>query len=227
VVLPAVVTATLLLGAAALIGRAGDVWTWVHDVLPDVSRGTLEANNQSLPAWLARMFGSNPNFVDLSAGLGVLRWVGPAFALVGTGLLFARRRHAPLVVQELGIVLLLVLLAGPLTWDHYSTWAVLSLMLLADLRLWIGRPRFEVALLLAGVVVANGLMRTWARYPDPAAVDWWTRVRSGQQTVALLLLLVVGVRLVCTVPSRVEAEREGPRRLARDDLPPAGLHAHR
>ena len=37
---------------------------------------------------------------------------------------------------ELGVLILVILVAGPLTWDHYYVWALLPLVLVLDLERW-------------------------------------------------------------------------------------------
>src|SRR5207253_1767334 len=49
VVLPAMASAGTLLLASAIVGRPADVVKWFRDVLPELSKGGLLINNQSLP----------------------------------------------------------------------------------------------------------------------------------------------------------------------------------
>jgi hypothetical protein len=139
-----------------------------------------------------------------------------------------------LVPLELGAVILVALLAGPVTWDHYPTWAVLTLVLMADLRWWEGRRRGEIAALL--VVLAGGLALMWKKtlYPtaDVIRSDWTRHLESGTKTVGMLAFLAVALWLLARPPEAVAPEGV-PETSARTieheeaDSGEKGLHARR
>jgi alpha-1,2-mannosyltransferase len=210
VILPAVVSAASLLAIATAVGRPADTVKWVTDVLPEVSRGGLLVNNQSIPAWTARLFGSNLHWLSLDADLGAWRFLAFLVMIAGVAAVYAVRCRREFVPLELGAVILVALLAGPITWDHYPTWAVLTLVLMIDLRWWDGRRVGEVAALLA--VVAGGLALMWKHtlYPTAAVVqsDWTRRVESGTKTVGMLALLAAALWLLAHPPDDVATEGE-------------------
>jgi alpha-1,2-mannosyltransferase len=232
VVFPAVVSSSAVLSVALLVGRPADVVTWVTDVLPDVARGGLLVNNQSLPAWLARLFGTDRDWLSVATGLGAWRVVGWGVTVVGVACVFLLCRRRPFVVLELGAVVLVALLAGPVTWDHYPTWALLSIVLMADLRWWEYRRGIELAGLIGLATIGSLAMRKWTQYPTPdiVAADWTRRVESGSKTVGVMAYLAVAIWLLARPPS---ADRSGvDRRLDRDERAPRttgaeGLHPHR
>ena len=210
VILPAIVSAASLLAVATVVGRPGDTVKWVTDVLPEVSKGGLLVNNQSIPAWTARLVGSNQNWLTLETDLGSWRFLAFVVMIAGVAAVFVVRRHRPFVPLELGAVILVALLAGPITWDHYPTWAILTLVLMADLTWWEGRRGGEVAALLA--VVAAGLALMWKKtlYPTAAVVqsDWTRRVESGTKTVGMLAFLAVALWLLAHPPDDLACEGE-------------------
>lgn len=226
VVLPAVASAGALLAVSAAVGRPADVVEWATDVVWEVAKSPLAINNQSVPAWFARLFGSDTNWLDYDTGLGSWRLLGWVVVVAGTAAVFLvcrRRGYEPL---ELGAVLLVALLAGPLSWDHYATWALLAIVLVADLRWWERRPWRETVVLLAVLAAGSAAMRKFVQYPTPddVAADWTRRVESGTKTVGLLAYLAVAVWLLARRPAEAG---DGPnRRLEGDAAGAEGLHAH-
>jgi alpha-1,2-mannosyltransferase len=226
VFVPAVTTIAGVLVAGALVGRPGDVVTWITDVVPKLARGGLLVNNQSLPAWLHRLFGSDLAWLSLDADLGAWRLIAPVVIVIGVGIVYGLCRHRPLALLELGAVVLVALVAGPLSWDHYASWVILTLMLMADVAYWRRRRPLETAGLLAVLAVATVLMHKLTLYPTPDVIagDWTRRVESGTKTVAMIGYLAVACWLLARTPSTEEAA-ERDRRLAVDDHRPAGVHA--
>jgi len=216
VVLPAIISAGALLLLATVVGRPGDTVKWVTDVLPEVSKGGLLVNNQSIPAWIARLFGGDLNWLSLNADLGAWRFLAFPVMIAGLAAVFLVRRGRPFVPLELGAVILVALLAGPVTWDHYPTWAVLALVLMADLRWWEGRRVGEVAALF--VVLAGGLALMWKKtlYPtaDVIRSDWTRHLESGTKTVGMLAFLAVALWLLVR-PLEGAAPEGGPETSAR------------
>jgi alpha-1,2-mannosyltransferase len=234
VILPAILSAGTLLGIATVVGRPGDTVKWITDVLPEVSKGGLLVNNQSIPAWVARLFGGNLNWLSLDTDLGAWRFLAFPVMIAGLAAVFYVRRGRAFVPLELGAVILVALLAGPVTWDHYPTWAVLTLVLMADLRWWEGRRAGEIVALL--VVLAGGLALMWKKtlYPtaDVIRADWTRHLESGTKTVGMLALLAVALWLLARPPEGVAPEG-GPdasaRRLRSEEAPSGeeGVHARR
>jgi hypothetical protein len=234
VILPAIVSAGALLGIATVVGRPGDTWTWATDVLPEVSKGALLINNQSIPAWVARLFGHNLNWLSLDTDLGAWRFIAFIVMVVGLAAVFLVRRGKPFVPLELGAVILVALLAGPVTWDHYPTWAILTLILAADLQWWEHRRVGEIAVSGVVVLVATGLMRKWTQYPtaEVVASDWTRRVESGSKTIAMLGYLAVVLWLLARPPDDVAPEgvSDSPARTLDSEEATSGekgLHARR
>jgi hypothetical protein len=197
VLVPAVMTVVVTLGAAAAIGRPADVVTWIRDVSPQVSKGTISAYNQSVVGALARL---TTGRADLSSHAGPGLWYLLGYVLWGVAVfaLWRACRHRAFDPLELGILVLVALLAGPLTWDHYYAWALLPAVLLVDPVRWRGRARLERALLLAGVVAAAWLCRDGIPLPSPAAVraDWFLRLETVPYATAAVVLLAVSARLL-------------------------------
>ena len=234
VILPAIVSAGALLGLATVVGRPGDTWTWATDVLPEVSKGGLLINNQSIPAWVARLFGHNLSWLSLDTDLGAWRFIAFIVMVVGVAAVFLVRRGKPYVPLELGAVILVALLAGPVTWDHYPTWAILTLILMVDLQWWEQRRAVETAVLGVVLLGATGLMRKWTQYPTPEIVasDWTRRIESGTKTIAMLAYLAVVLWLMARPPDG-RAPEEGSETSARTldseeaESGEEGVHARR
>ena len=104
---------------SAVIGRPADLFVWVKDVFPQMSAGTLYTGNQSAVAWLARTLTGSDDLWNRSA-LGPIHYLGLVIAAAALFASGACARHAPLDPLELGALILVVLVAGPLSWDHYS-----------------------------------------------------------------------------------------------------------
>ncbi len=124
-----------LSAASAVVGRPGDLLVWIEQVLPDVSAATLYTGNQSVVAWLARVLTGSD---DLSGRtlMGPIHYLGILIVIGALLLLWRLRRNAPLDPLELGALILVILVAGPLSWDHYFVWAAIPLVTMADARYW-------------------------------------------------------------------------------------------
>jgi alpha-1,2-mannosyltransferase len=205
----AAATAAALSACAAAIGRPDDLAVWVRHVAPTVSQGTRVIWNQSLPAWFARMFSHHPD-VTAYAPIGAWRLLGVAVALAATiGLWWARRRCA-IAPLDLGILVLVALLAGPLSWDHYLVWALIPLVLVFDPERWAGRSPGEATALLGALAIGTLLLylptnALWVLTLHDGA---WSQLRSGPYTLAVLLYLAVAGRLVLVpLPERADQHR--------------------
>jgi alpha-1,2-mannosyltransferase len=211
----ATTTATLTALAAAL-GRPADFVVWVRRIVPTVAGGTRVIWNQSLPAWLARMFAPVRD-VSTYQPIGSWHYFGIVVALGATvGLWLMRRRPREHAIDplDLGILVLVALLAGPLSWDHYFVWAVIPLVLVCDPSRWIGVTRRETVVLVAALGIGTLLLyvptnATWVLTLNPDAIS---QIRSGPYTLAVLVYLAVALRILgrkpatSAVPVRARAE---------------------
>jgi hypothetical protein len=132
-------------------------------------------------------------------------WSLLAYALAGLAIvrLWRYRRNRPIVPLELGVLVLIALLVGPLSWEHYFVWAFIPFVLCFDVELWVGRPRGEVAVLLAALASGTYLLSI------PVQSLWtmseaapWRAVLTSPATVAAMLYLAVVVRLLTRVRAR-------------------------
>lgn len=122
-VVSAAVTSLTALSAAVLLGRRGDLLVFLADVAPRLANGTLAIQNQSLAAWIGRMLSPETDLLTAPATtLGAFRWIGLVVAAGSATLLWRTRRGQPPEAVEIGFLIFAALLAGPLTWDHYTTW---------------------------------------------------------------------------------------------------------
>jgi hypothetical protein len=193
VAVPALVTIVGTTVAAAVVGRPTDLVTWVVDVLPGASQGSSYVGNQSAIGWIARLTTSQTH-LDQQVTLGGINRLGPVLVVVALVLLARSCPGRRFVVQELGVVVLVVLLASPLSWDHYFTWAAFSVVVLCDARLW-----REVAVAWRGCAIVASLAAGWLLWKairEPTAREvaagWWVRVESGRYAIAGALLVAVG-----------------------------------
>jgi alpha-1,2-mannosyltransferase len=188
----AFLTALALLGVAAAVGRPGDLVVWVRNVAPSVASGPIHVYNQSLVAWLGRLV-AEPRLFGTHTDLGSVYLLAYVVTALGTLGLWYARRWSALAPLELGVLVLLLLLAGPLSWDHYFVWAVIPITLVADLDLWVGRSRGEVVALLSALAAAVLLLSQWVTVPAAPSnhLAWTVRVTSSPYTLASLILLGV------------------------------------
>jgi hypothetical protein len=216
VLLPALLTVAGCISLAAAIGEPTDVLTWLRDVAPQLSRGTVGVYNQSIVGWVGRMVTSSS---DLVTNTPPGRWyvLAYAFALGAITVLWRARRARPVIPLELGVVILVAVLAGPLSWDHYMTWAVVAVVPMADVTRWepLG-PRARTFLFVA-LLGSFALLHNPIVVPSSAslAADWAVRLTTGPYTACALVWLVVAWTLLSrdrAQPSRsdVSEAREGP-----------------
>ena len=211
----AAATVFVLSVAAALVGRPFELWHWVREVAPQIGRGSLHVWNQSVVAWFARLTSSA--HTDLAAQRtlaqlwSLLAYAFAAAAIVG---LWRLRRHRPIAPLELGVLVLVALLAGPLSWEHYFVWAFIPFVLCFDARLWAGRTRADAARLLGALAFGTYLLTV------PVQSLWtmsdaapWRAALTSPATVGALLYLAVVVRLLSGVRRREDDEA----RAHRDD----------
>jgi alpha-1,2-mannosyltransferase len=199
----AALSAGALLGVATLVGRPSDLLTWVRDVSPVASKGAISAYNQSIVGAGARLMTSGP---DLASHAGPGAWYLLAYVVWSVALwaLWRYRRGRTVEPLELGVLVLVILLAGPLTWDHYFVWALIPLVLIVDPARWRGRRPVEVVVLVAVLVGATWMCKAGIPMPSPAAVrnDWWERVRTVRYVASAAGYLFVAVWLLVRSPAR-------------------------
>jgi alpha-1,2-mannosyltransferase len=192
---------------AAAVGRPGDLIVWLTRIGPSVSKGTLSLQNQSVVGALARLTTGHD---DLFRAIGTGRWYLLAYVAWGAGLvgLWWCRRRKRLDVLELGVLVLVILFAGPLTWDHYFAWAVLPAVLIADPARWRGRNLMEVAAL--AIALGCGLALCSGMVPHPlewaVRLDWWLRVTTISYTAAAVLFTTSAVWLLVREPEARRGE---------------------
>jgi len=205
-------TVAVLLVVAAAVGRFGDLFDWLDHVMAGVGDGARNTDNQAIPAALARLWGGD----DLKTQLPLGSWRILSYVIVAAGVagLWWIRRHKPIEPLELGVLVLVALLAGPLSWDHYTVWSILVVVLIVDPRRWAGRRWAEIGVLAVALAGAMALMRIFTIMPEPREVadQPLLRLTSSAKTAALLLLLAVALRLLLR-PAPEEADDQGPTRL--------------
>jgi alpha-1,2-mannosyltransferase len=207
----AAATAAGLVAVAAAVGRPGLIVDWVVNIAPQVSKGAISGYNQSVVAALARLTATH---VDFTGHTGPGAWYMVAYVVWGLAIygLWRWRRGRTVDPMELGILVLVVLFSGPLTWDHYATWALIPFVLVCDIDRWRGLRMIEGAALLAALTTTLWLFYHGIMLPTraEAAADWWWRVVTTRYTVATLLLTCVAVWLLARSPVPDPATPEWP-----------------
>lgn len=178
-----VIAAGLLLSLVPQQGR--DLLQFFTVVLPALGDSPLHVQNQALGAFFARLATDDVQLLSFAAGIGHWKLAGIAVAAL---LLFAlhRRDGTTAPAESLATAILLALLAGPLTWDHYLVWAIIPVMLLAA-RLP-ALPLLGLVLLLLPLALPVPYVR-----PEQVAAGWWWRLATGLQVTALLLVALWSV----------------------------------
>lgn len=137
-------TVTILAGLflCTLPPSGSDLATFVSQVMPALQQGTAHIQNQSLGAALARLAADSDAVMAFSSTAGLWQWAGLLPAALVLPWLAWTRRALPLHPQELGCCILLALLAGPISWDHYTSWALLpaTLLLTSSHTRWLALP---------------------------------------------------------------------------------------
>jgi alpha-1,2-mannosyltransferase len=196
-------TGLSLAAVAAAVGRPGELVTWVSDVAPSVSKGTISGYNQSIVGALARL--TSP-ITDLMVRSGPGAWYLVAYVVWGLGLygLWRARRGRAVDPLELGVLLLVLLVAGPLTWDHYLTWALVPFTLLCDFTRWQRLRVVDRAVLGAGLFATAWLLHRGIQIaaPETVAADWAARLLTTRYLFAMLLLLGLTWWVLARAPIR-------------------------
>ena len=194
----AVLTIITLLGLTAAIGQRNDLSTFVFTIVPALSAGSLHMQNQSLPGWITRLATPNVDFLNFALDLKPFQLLSPLVAVVASINLWYLRRRQPLHILELGILIVVALLAGPITWSHYISWSIIFLVLMSDYTLWqalkTAQKRGLLYLLSGGWLLLSVPLIGFG----PGAVSAYgvLRLVSGIGTLALLLWFVAGCFLL-------------------------------
>lgn len=184
----ALVACGTILLCATLIGEPCDLPYFIENILPSLSYCQINAENQSLPAFLGRGLLPVLNKIGFSIPIDTLRLLPPLIALGGILCVYLQRRHQPFHVADGGLLIIAGLLAGPITWVHYTSWAIISCVSVLDSRLWRnvhGRQVWIVSglLLLGWILQIPPIL-----YMEPRTVAML--FRTGLTTTGLLLWFV-------------------------------------
>ncbi|NJM41049.1 MAG: DUF2029 domain-containing protein [Anaerolineae bacterium] len=183
-------TMMVLMVAALLIGRPEDLLRFVLHVSPPLAQGSRFWQNQALPALLARLTTSSPDLIAYATGLGLWRVATLLIVVGGVIAVWWQRRDQPLTAPEAVMLILVGLLAGPITWNHYLSWA---LVILASAgHLWPSddfdnfprRSLFTRLLLVAWATLVVPMPLS----PNAGSVLYW--VRTSLPTLGLMMLIV-------------------------------------
>jgi hypothetical protein len=199
-----------ILALALAIGRPGDLPEWFRHVSGSVGQGARTTDNQALPAAVARIFGRTDDIIA-QLPLGGWRFGAYMVAVAGVAGLWWLRRGKPVEPLDLGVLVLVALLAGPISWDHYLTWSLLVLVLVVDPSRWAGRSWLEIGMLGGALGASVVLARRWTSYPLPAdvAASPWLRLTTSEKTYALLLMLGVALWLLLRPAPSTDAPAQG------------------
>lgn len=195
---------TLALSAAATIGvgllialipnQGAALIAFATRVAPGLRGGSIHVRNQALGAWLAQLATPDTNLLDFTVGVGGWGNVGIGLVLGLLGWYLYRHRSTPLTAAGMSTVILLALLAGPISWDHYLSWAVIPVVLLSQ-RLH-GRQR----LLLGACALLLAFPVSYLT-PEIVAAQGWLRILTGTQTLALLGMALLAIASTRPAPA--------------------------
>jgi alpha-1,2-mannosyltransferase len=190
-------TVVALSTGSAIIGRPGDLLVWAKQVLPLASAGSIYTGNQSVVGWVGRVLAGTDDLAARTV-LGPIHYLGVVIAAVGTVVLWRIRRRSPLDPLELGALILVILVAGPLSWDHYFVWAAIPVVSMTAARYWRGSgvARNSSIALTAGAALL--LLSGHVRIPDAASVhaDWSLRLTTTPYALSGLMLLACAIVLI-------------------------------
>jgi len=218
-------TAIAVSCVAAIAGRPIELWIWLRDVAPDVGRGSLQVFNQSVVGWVARLTaGTDADLADQSV-LG--RHWGIAANLVAAVLLvilWRKRRNFELIPLELGAVIVIALLVGPLSWEHYLVWAFIPFTLCFDPTLWTHRTRRATAAVAACLAIGTYLLTIPLQivWLDSRGTEWAPWVTSPGTLAALLFFVAMWQLLTPTGASRHPGGEASPTEVPRTTATPPG-----
>jgi hypothetical protein len=196
--LVAALTALILLVLAAFAGSPSDLQRFIFIVLPSVSTASLHIQNQSLPGWLARIVSPETDLITFMTDIGAFRFLSLILTAVFLGLLWRQQRSKVLLPLEVALVIIIALLVGPLTWDHYLSWALVYVVLVSQREWWARETPRQRRRKVMLMLIAGGLLIVPMLYFGPAAIasSWVLRLATGTKTMALLIFLGVGIGLL-------------------------------
>jgi hypothetical protein len=197
-VIASLLTVIALLAAGSLAAKPGDLALFLGGVATSVAGASLHTQNQSLPAWLARLILPNTDLLTFTIDIGVLRYLSIPIALGFAVFLAMKMRKEPFRVLELGLMIMVALVAGPLTWDHYTSWAIIALVLLSDARLWVSLTEAQRRNVFMAAIMGSLLLAIPTPYfgASDVVTSWIFRLASGEKTMGLLLLLTVSYTIL-------------------------------
>ena len=175
-------------GAVTLLLDGLDNWlVFAQNVAPVLSAATPHLYNQSLPALLTRILSPPRTSILMAAPLGVARLLAPLMLVGGLCAVATWSRRRAVRVVDLACLALIALLAGPVSWYHYASWALIACVPLAE-----DAPRrpFALGFVLLSVppllftpeVLASPLLRVWTGFTTLGLLVWlwlcFERVRA-------------------------------------------------
>jgi hypothetical protein len=200
----AIVTMGVLMAVALWVGRPDDLARFIIEVSPSLSQGSIYWQNHALPALLARLFVPSPLLISYATGLGMWRVVALFIVACGMLVLWWKQHQQPLEATEAATLILIGLLAGPITWNHYLSWALI--LLVSAKYLWSKDDHSRWPRLYAGLLVAG-----WSLLvaPIPYASNngsllYW--VRTCLPTLSLIALTMSQALLLSRSPKRSVAK---------------------
>lgn len=199
VLLGASLTAIVGVALTVLAGRTTDIPLFFESVLPAIAQGTLDVQNQSVAGFLARLILPETRIYDFWLPLDSFRYISLVTAAFFGFLLFlADDTNEP---SPLGMMasILAGLLIGPVTWDHYASWAVVFAVASIGFIFQSGpsreKPIVFGLLILGGILFAfpSDLMAPSYLSPEFVAANSWVRLTTGFQTLALSAWFAGGI----------------------------------
>jgi glycosyl transferase family 87 len=144
--------------ATALVAGWGTLIEFATRILPAISKGSALYTNQSLLGAMFRFVtpASAVTSLDAVGDYPALRavWLGLALTMISASVAVVRSAQLDtpsLTVVALGVFVVVGVLAGSISWDHYSSWAVLPIVaLLVDWfqTRWLGGRVFWTVLVI-------------------------------------------------------------------------------
>jgi hypothetical protein len=196
-----VVTALLVLIAILATVGLGTATQFLSSYLPLIGRGSGFFENQSLLGAIYHYIASPEALRSLDAmsdnTVARVVWAGLAIALLVTVYTFVRRaplEHTTLTAVAFGTFVLISVLGGSISWDHYMTWLLIpAVALMVD---WLHDPWVEAKAFWTLFVLGIGAID----FPYPFQVwlyRWLGRFIISCGTYGMLILLYISiVRLI-------------------------------
>lgn len=175
--------------------HGADLWRFFTVVLPSLGDSPLHVQNQALGAFLARLTTPDTLLLSFSVSIGAWKIVGAAVAALLLLMLHHVTRRTTMQAMDFSAIIMLALLAGPLTWDHYLSWAIIPVIVLSTTQSGSG-------LILLAIVLSPLFFPVQYLQADIIATSWWWRVVTGLQIITVLILVSWVIKaLRCAPPS--------------------------